>query len=413
VNRTAESPLSPLVEALASRGPSALAALRRAALDAYLAAPEQDRSLHLWRYTDPKKLLPDGLRVPAPGDASGDGLPASALRSPALLPAESGGVQLPAGVEVRDLAGRAGERFASLSSAATGRYEALNLALFDGGAFVRVGKERRLERPLTLVHHAGAPGTLTCTRTLVVVEEGAEAALVEEFDSPVAGDGLLNAVTEIFLAPGARLVHTTVNTLGGRVRANVVQRARLEAGASLVSVSVSLGAAIFKLEASAELAGPGAHSEVLGAVFGTGRQHLDDHFFQDHVAPRTRSDLLVRVALMERARASYTGRLRIAVDAPGSEAHQENRNLLLSEAARADSIPELEILTHEVQCSHAAATGPVDPAMLFYLRSRGVSGAEAERLIVLGFLEPVFARIPGEALAEAVRGLAARRLGGE
>jgi Fe-S cluster assembly protein SufD len=278
---------------------------------------------------------------------------------------------------------------------------------------VRVPRERRIEAPLTLVHHAGAPGTFACTRTLVVVEEGAEASLVEEFDSPAAGDGLLNAVTEIVLEPGARLVHTTVNTLGNRVRAGVVQRARLGAGASLVSVSVSLGAAIFKLEASAELAGPGAHSEVLGAVFGTGRQHLDDHFFQDHVAPRTRSDLLVRVALLERARASYTGRLRIAVDAPGSEAHQENRNLLLSEAARADSIPELEILTHEVQCSHAAATGPVDPAQLFFLRSRGIAAAEAERLIVLGHLEPVFARIPGEAFAAAVRSLAARRLGGE
>jgi Fe-S cluster assembly protein SufD len=168
-----------------------------------------------------------------------------------------------------------------------------------------------------------------------------------------------------------------------------------------------------KLESSASLEGEGARSEVLGAVFGAGRGQVDDHFFQDHRAPRTASDLLVRVALRDRARASYTGRLRIGGEAPHSEARQENRNLLLSEAARADSIPELEILTHEVQCSHAAATGPVDPAQLFYLRNRGLSAREAERAIVLGFLEPVFARVPGEELREALRGLAGKRLEGE
>lgn len=399
MNRTADSPL---------------ADLRRAARDAFLGSPDPDRSLHLWRYTDPKRLQPEGLRTPP---QEGGGIPACARRRPALLPGDAGEVRSPAGVEVLDLAaaagsgGRAAALLGSLSAASSGRFEAWNLAEFSGGAFVRVPRGRRVETPLSLVHHAGAAGTLACARTLVLVEQGAEVAVVEEYDSPEQGDGLLNAVTEIVLEPGARLVHTTVNTLGNRVRAGVVQRARLADGASLVSVSVSLGAALFKLEASAELAGPGAHSEVLGAVFGTGRQHLDDHFFQDHVAPRTRSDLLVRVALMERARASYTGRLRIAVDAPGSEARQENRNLLLSAAARADSIPELEILTHEVQCSHAAATGPVDPNQVFYLRSRGLSPAEAERTIVMGFLEPVFARIPGEAFAGAVRSLAARRLG--
>ncbi len=404
--------LSPALEALARSGPAALGARRRAAFDAFLAAPPPDRARHLWRYTDPARLLPGGLApvVAAPGS----GLPACALLRPGLLGGGGAAGTVPPGVEISDLASAAGapDLLGSLSFAGKGPFEALNLALFSGGAFVRFPRGLRTEAPVSLVHRAGATGTVSFPRSLVVVEEGAEAALVEEHESEEGAEGMIHSVTEVLLGPGARLVHTVVNTLGDRVRASLVQRARLEAGSSLTSVTVTLGGALSKTEASAVLAGPGSRSEVLGAVFGAGRQQSDLHILQDHEAPRTASDLLVRVALRDRARASYTGRLVIAHDAPHCEARQENRNLLLSERARADSIPELEILTHEVMCSHAAATGPVDPAQLFYLRSRGLLEEDAERVIVLGFLEPVFARVPGEDLAGALRAVALRRLGG-
>jgi len=359
-----------------------LAGRRRAALEAYAAAPLPARALHLWRYTDPARLMPGDLR-----------------------PAAAEGTR-PGPESVRD-------RFATLSNEETGKFEALNLAHYAGGTLVEVAAGARPERPIPIRHGSGGAGTFSCPRVLVLVGEGAEASIVEEFGGGEGDPSLVHAVTEIFLAPGARLVHTVINSFGPRVRANLVQRARVEAGAAFTSISVGLGGELVKLDASAVLAGEHARSEVLGLSFGTGRQHMDSHFFQDHAAPRTHSDLLVKTALSGRARASYTGQLRIAVDAPGSEAHQENRNLLLSEHSRADSIPELEILTHEVQCSHAAATGPVDPAQLFYLRSRGLSASDAERRIVLGFLEPVLARVPGEALAESLRSLAAKRLGGE
>jgi Fe-S cluster assembly protein SufD len=405
VKATAESAFSAEVERLASRGPAPLAARRRAALDAYVAAPLPPRALHLWRYTDPARLVPSGLE-PA-GDGTG--------------PAET--VEVQPGVRVLPLGAALGEpaaarRFATLSNEGTGKFEALNLALFPAGAVVEIARGARPGTAIEFIHgRRSAEGAdadrLACPRLLVLVGEGAEASLVEEFGAEEWNPSLVHAVTEIFLAPGARLVHTVINTFGNRVRANLVQRARLEAGSTLTAISVGFGGELVKLDASAVLAGENARSEVLGLSFGTGRQHLDSHFFQDHAAPRTRSDLLVKTALSGRARASYTGQLRIAVDAPGSEARQENRNLLLSEQSRADSIPELEILTHEVMCSHAAATGPVDPAQVFYLRSRGLSRAEAERTIVLGFLEPVLARIPGEGLAERLRTLAAQRLGRE
>lgn len=411
-------PLAAALEDLLRGLPPGAAPRRREALDRFLAAPLPDRALHLWRYTDPRRLLPGSLAPAAPGASPAPGgLPACALLRPGLLGGGGAGTALPAGVEVVDLSaaassGAASDLLGSLSSGAAGKFEALNLALFPGGAFVRVGRGRRPGEPISLVHRAGGSGTVAFPRTLVLVEEGAEAEIVEEFESDPASDGMVHAVAEIHLGPGARLVHTVVNTLGDRVRASLVQRARLEAAASLTSVSVSLGGALAKTEASALLAGPRARSQVLGAVFGSGRQQSDLHVLQDHEAPHTASDLLVRVALRDRARASYTGRLRIAQGAPDSEAKQENRNLLLSEEARADSIPELEILTHEVQCSHAAATGPVDPAQVFYLRSRGFDAREAEKAIVLGFLEPVFSRVPGAALADALRALAAGRLEG-
>ena len=377
-----------------------LAGRRRAALEAFEAAPLPARAQHLWRYTDPARLMPGSL--PLAGAGPGDPVAA------------------PTGVRVAPLAsalGEAGvrERFATLSNEGTGKFEALNLARSGDGVLVSISAGARPAKPIQIVH--GRPGAdagaLSCPRVLVNVGEGAEASVVEEFGTGGWSPSLVHSVTEVFLAPGARLVHSVVNAFGDRVRAHLVHRARLERGASLTLVSVGLGGDLVKVDASSVLAGEHARSEVLGLSFGTGRQHMDSHFFQDHAAPRTSSDLLVKSALGDRARASYTGQLRIAGDAPGSEAHQENRNLLLSEQARADSIPELEILTHEVQCSHAAATGPVDPAMLFYLRSRGLDERRALNAIVEGFLEPVLARVPGETLQASLREAAARRLGGE
>jgi Fe-S cluster assembly protein SufD len=399
VNATADSLLAAEVERLAAKGPPSLAARRRAALEAYLAAPLPDRAQHLWRYTDPARLVPTGLQPAEVRSGGGvDGIDQEGVRAVGFGAYLSGGAS-------RD-------RFATLCSETTGKFEALNLALFSGGMVVEVAAGARPQTPLVALHEEPPQGGgLYCPRMLLVLGEGAEASVTEVFQSRDAV-GMAHAVTEVFLAPGARLVHTVVNTLGPRTRAHLVQRAWLESGASLTSIAVGLGGELVKLDASAVLAGERARSEVLGLSFGTGRQHLDSHYFQDHAAPRTQSDLLVKAALSGRARSSYTGQLRIAEGAPGSEAHQENRNLLLSEQSRADSIPELEILTHEVMCSHAAASGPVDPAMLFYLRSRGLAAADAERAIVMGFLEPVFARVPGAASADGLRRLAARRLGG-
>jgi Fe-S cluster assembly protein SufD len=187
--------------------------------------------------------------------------------------------------------------------------------------------------------------------------------------------------------------------------------ARVERDAQFESVSVAVGGGVTKALQTSSLVEAGGSAKVLGIVFADGRRHFDHHTFQDHVAPNTSSQLDYRTVVGDHARSAYTGRLRIAKEAVGADAHQRNHNMLLSEHARADTIPELEILTNEVKCSHAAAVGPIDEEQLFFCASRGFTPEEARRAIVLGYLEPAVASIPGENLQKRVRDALDLRLG--
>ena len=177
-----------------------------------------------------------------------------------------------------------------------------------------------------------------------------------------------------------------------------------------MSVMVSFGAGLYKADVGAVLEGAGSESRMVGLCFGDGRQRADHHTVQDHRGAHTASDIDFRVVLAGKARSAYTGVIRIAQDAPYCEAFQENRNLLLSDGCKADSIPELEILTDEVRCKHGATAGPIDPDQLFYISSRGLSPDDATKMIVTGFLEAALANIP-ESLGDPIREELARRLG--
>ncbi len=156
--------------------------------------------------------------------------------------------------------------------------------------------------------------------------------------------------------------------------------------------------------------GPGAHSEILGILFGKDAQHFDFHTLQDHVSPHTGSDLLYKSALRDRSRSIYTGLIRIRKEAQKSDAYQANRNLLLSQGAKADSIPMLEIEANDVRCTHGVAAGPIDEEQAFYLMSRGLSPEQAESLIVEGFFHEVLRRIPLQTLDEELLQEVIRRL---
>ena len=151
------------------------------------------------------------------------------------------------------------------------------------------------------------------------------------------------------------------------------------------------------------ITGSGGESDLLAVYFGDGDQMLDFRTLQDHDAPHTRSDLLFKGAVEDRARSVYSGLVRLRADAQHSSAFQTNRNLVLTEGAGAESIPNLEIEANDVRCSHASAVGPIDDDRLYYLESRGIPPGEAERLIILGFFDDVLNRLPVPSLAGALR----------
>ncbi len=277
---------------------------------------------------------------------------------------------------------------------------AMHAALRTGGAFLHVPAGVRVTLPLQSLTYLDADGAAVFPHTVVVAEESAEVTLIERFVSPSLSNALSNAVTEIFVGPNAKVRHVSLQDWGEGVTHLAVQRAHLDRDAELRSLAVSFGAALSRTEVEAILAGPGGYSELLGVYFGDGEQHFDFRSLQDHIAPNCTSDLLYKGALKGHSRAVYSGWVKIRPDAQKSNAFQTNRNIVLSEHAKADSIPNLEIEANDVRCGHAASVGPVDEDVRFYLQSRGIPAAEAERLIITGFFQEVLDRVA----LEEVRG---------
>jgi len=292
---------------------------------------------------------------------------------------------------------------------AFGKFEALNAAAHAGGVFLYVPRGAQLEAPVQVVRRA-AEAPFSATRLAALIEEGASLTFVEEL-SGGSGTGTpqLFDVAELEIGPGARVRHVTIQLLGPRVQAHLTQRARLGRDATYQPVLASFGGALVKTDTGALLSGPGSESEMTGFLAAVGRQKFDHHTLHHHLGKHTRSNLDYKTVLRGRSRSVYTGLIRIEPEADHSEAYQENRNLLLSGGCRADSIPELEIMTEEVRCTHGATVGPLDREHLFYLMSRAVPKDEAVRMVVEGHFESALVRLP-EALQERLRGILRERM---
>ncbi len=182
-----------------------------------------------------------------------------------------------------------------------------------------------------------------------------------------------------------------------------------------IAAAAGFGGDYTRLRSDCRLTGRGSSGDLLAIYFGDGDQMLDYRTFQDHRAPDTTSDLLFKGAVGGRSRSVYTGLIRVRKEGTNTNANQTNRNLKLSDEAWAESVPNLEIETNDVKCSHASAVGPIDEEQRFYLESRGVMPADAERLVLTGFFEEVIARLPiagaAEPLRRRVRDKVARRIG--
>ena len=276
-----------------------------------------------------------------------------------------------------------------------------NLARWEHGLLVHVPKGVELSRPLYVQVTSG--GGSLFWRMVVIADEGARFSLIEDLSSTAADTvGYTNAVVELFLDPAAKIEYVSLQNLSRETWHFGRHKAWLERDSELDWVIGGFGSKRGKVWIENDLAGQGATSRVTGAYFADGEQHLDYDTFQEHIAPSTESDFAFKGALRENASAVWRGMIRVEPDAQKTNAYQENRNLLLSDKAHADSIPGLEIMANDVRCTHGATLGRVNREELFYLMTRGLSRAEAERLIVRGFFQDVLDRIELEPVREAL-----------
>ena len=285
-----------------------------------------------------------------------------------------------------------------------------NDAAWTGGAFVHVPRGVRVEAPVLLTAILDAAGTALNRRTLIVLEEGAEAEVWEQFLSASDGEALLNTVVELVVGPNARLRYVCGQDINERSWIFGAQRAEVDRDGTLDWAAVAFGSAKGRLRMETLLAGEGARATVTGAYAPHARQHLDFDTTQEHGAAHTTSDLAFRGILSGRSTAVWKGMIKVDPGAQQTDAFQECRNLLLSKRAHADAIPGLEILANDVRCTHAAAIAQIDKEQLFYLRSRGLREPVATRMVIEGFMQELVERFEEGPIREALSGALERRL---
>jgi Fe-S cluster assembly protein SufD len=292
------------------------------------------------------------------------------------------------------------------------KFAALHAAFGNGGAFLYVPKGTRVEAPLYHLIGMSSARRFDASHTLVVLEEGAEATLVQETTSvdPARGEALHAGAVELIVGAGAKLRFVNIQNWNDATWHFSRERAVVATGGALQWTVGGLGSRLSKVNQEVSLEGRGARAQVNGVMFTTGKQHLAYFTRQDHAAADTSSDLLYKAGLMDRSRIVWKGMIRVEKGAQKTDAYQKNDNLVLSDEARSDSIPGLEIEADDVRCTHGATAGRVDDEMIFYARSRGIAKNEAIRLIVEGFFANVYDRISLEPVQETLRGAVAAKL---
>jgi Fe-S cluster assembly protein SufD len=290
-------------------------------------------------------------------------------------------------------------------------FVARNEAAWADGVLVHVPRGTIVPEPIRVEVPVEQSGAAVNWRTLIVLEEGAEAEVWEHCSSPDDEvEALLNSVVELSVGQSATLRYVSTQDISESAWIFATQRARVERDGRLDWTALGFGSARGKVRMETNLAGQGAEARVTGGYAGGPGQHLDYDTTQEHAAPNTNSDLAFRGVLAGGATAVWRGMIRVDPGAQGTDAFQESRNLLLSTDAHADAIPGLEIEADDVRCTHAAAVAQIDRDQLFYLTSRGLDPAEAKSLIIEGFLESLVERLAEGSVREEVSAALERRL---
>ncbi len=388
-------------------GPDWLRERRSSGYEALASSTLPSESEEVWRYTPIDRLVLDDFAPPANGAPAPAGDQLLAALTTALGPV-AGSVLVHNGrAGTFTTPGPEGPGFAfgraedvPESSTMLGAVQQagdalvrLNDAFAPDPVFVDVPAGVDVGAPVLVVHWCDAASAFP--RTSVRVGGGSRLSVVEVFAGAESVERtLLVPVTELAAADGASVSYVSLQILGGAAWSIARLAARGGTGSTVRTFTVGLGGSYDRVRADVSVEGRDARSEILSAYLGDGSQVHDIRTLQDHVAPRTTSELLCQGAVAGTSRSVYSGLIRVHRGAVRSDARQTNHNLVLDEGAHADSVPNLDILENDVRCSHASTVGPVDEDQQYYIESRGVAPQVAEGLIVRGFFDAIIDRSP-------------------
>ncbi|HVU24605.1 MAG TPA: Fe-S cluster assembly protein SufD [Opitutus sp.] len=391
---------------------------KRAAYDTFASLPLPKRTDESWRFSNIAGLTLAGFNPAVGSPLAGAPLPAP-FGAPALtfvnnaLTVTATPPGLPKGVLVTTLADAAAnhadllrEHFmAQPQKLGSEKFAALHTAFVADGAFIYVPKNVELPAPIVITHAAAGAGAAVFPHTLVIAEQNAKVTVVDYFISLESSSQLSVGANDLYASHGAQLTYIAAqawsrDTLSFQLNSTVVRR-----DARVQSLNLHLGGRQARHESLSQLQAPGAFSEMLALTVADATQEFDQRTLQIHQAPNTKSDLLYKNALRDKARTIFSGLIVVDPDAQKTDAYQSNRNLMLSDDAEANSLPGLEIQANDVRCTHGATSSRIDPEQEFYLRSRGIAKAAADELLTFGFFEEVLARLDNEPLHDALRAL--------
>jgi Fe-S cluster assembly protein SufD len=358
-------------------------AFRLAAAERFVAAPLPSADEEIWRYSridqlDLARFTPARVETTVEGGGQDGSQPGAVVVDvePELFPDTTPDV------------------FAELNRA------------FMTPVVVKVEPGATIAEPIIVTHRISGSGVAVFPRLVVDAGADSDVTIVERF---VAADGcegdeaLVVPVLQIRAQQAARVRYLAINETGPNTWQIGNQQAVGERDSSTLLATVTLGGDYVRARTEARLTGKGASTKQVALYFAGGTQMHDFRTIQDHDAPHTSSDLLFKGAVQDHAASVYTGLIKIRKHANGTTAYQTNRNLTLSEGAWAESVPNLDIETNDVKCSHASTIGPIDEEQRFYLESRGLRPEDAERLVVLGFFDEVISQLPAGDIADDLR----------
>jgi Fe-S cluster assembly protein SufD len=402
-------------------GDDAVAAQREAAFGLFAKEGLPHRRVEDWKYTDLRALMREAKPLAPPPDAAAKALAKSAgalvgdVETRRLVFVDGAFV-----AELSDLANpESGLTVGSLADALSGNDPmltqhlgklapagdvavALNTALMGDGAVIRIAAGSTIERPLHLLFVASGKPAASFVRSLVVVERGARAMVIESHEGPAGSDYQVNAALELFVGDKAHVDHVKIIGEGADALHVSTLAAAIGAHARFNAFSFTVGGAVVRNQLFLKFDGEGIVAGIRGATLLKGRQHADTTLVINHVAPGCQSREVFKTVLDDEAHGVFQGRIIVRRHAQRTDAKMMTRALLLSERAEADNKPELEIFADDVQCGHGATAGAIDEDLKFYLLARGIPAAEAEALLIQAFLGEAIEGIEHAGLREAL-----------